>query len=70
MRNREILRLADQRMLKHKCGRCMAEPGSWCRTVRGSRAAMIHAARFYAAQAVGDLPLTDSDMVTPSEPAT
>lgn len=54
--------LAAQRMLKHRCGRCLAEPDDWCRTARGSRAAMLHSARFYAAQAAGDLPLTEEEV--------
>lgn len=49
-------------MIGHKCGRCMADPGEWCRTARGNRAAMLHSPRYYAACAAGDLPLTDADL--------
>ena len=67
-RRRTILTLlADARMVRHKCGRCFAEPGIWCRTARGSRAALLHAPRFYAAQATGDLPLTDADLAAELE---
>jgi hypothetical protein len=59
---KQIMDLADRRMLNHRCGRCMADVGAWCKTARGSRASMLHSARFYAAQAAGHLPLTGGDI--------
>jgi hypothetical protein len=50
----------DHIMLGYRCGRCLVDNGEWCRTERGSRAAMLHAPRFYAAQATGEFPI-DAD---------
>ena len=59
---RAVLALGDRMMLRHRCGRCLVLSGEWCVTARGGRAASLHAARFDAAQAANDLPLTDADL--------
>jgi hypothetical protein len=35
----------DQQALRYKCEYCTASPGSWCRTLRGARATMLHSDR-------------------------
>lgn len=61
----------DVIMLRHRCGKCLVDEEMWCRTARGGYAALLHASRFYQAQAAGQFPLTDSDDEVPGPgPAT
>lgn len=62
MSTHRLLKLGNERMLRHCCGRCLQPAGTWCTTASGRRSVLLHSARFYAAQAAGDLPLTDADV--------
>lgn len=49
----------DHVVIEFVCPFCGAEPGEWCRTVTGHRAAYLHELRFHKAVYAGALPLGD-----------